>query len=683
LLCTAYGIITPDSISRKDRKMIRKIIRITSMAACLMLVLSTVFSTVTFAAGSSIYVAPASGSLQPGQSITIQVKGNLATGTFYGADTVSGTLQFPANLLKVTGVSTSGATLNWQVSATPGNGVVNFSERAFFNSDNTSVFIMSVTFQALAAGTAGLSFSSATHFSSSSYGTSFPTALTGGSYTISNPAPTTCPSGQIGTPPNCKTPPATCPAGQVGTPPNCTTPVTSCPAGQTGTPPNCKTPSAPTTSTTTPATTNTPPNASPGETATPAAVPSSSNDNGMSITDTSASRSYKTATLSWKTSIASNNTVTYGTSLKKLDQTAAVTQLPDGTYEAKLTNLTPGKQYYFTIAASGAADSTKTDSYSGVFTTKGYPVIITITASGTPVTNAKVKIGEQTYSTDKSGQLNLELASGSYDVSITSPKGSKTGAITVAAKPLSDTGNAPAAQKFSFEIPAPTDSGGGVSLFTIIGALVGGVAILALVGGLFFILKRRREQSEGTIDNPLTVDNSYTWNEAQPLPAFPQEQTPASAPIVTPNETSYGNPASMMPPEVPLAPVERTTANPEELPALAAEAEVSQTPLDTPDMNNIATPVEMNTLENTPQPEADLPTDNNETALQEESGPINSPEVTTPPPPPAPDVPIEDDAAYASPDTASTPLPPDDGEPDAEIIGSELQINHHHGTAPS
>ena len=41
------------------------------------------------------------------------------------------------------------------------------------------------------------------------------------------------------------TPPPVCPVGQVGTPPNCRTPVTRCPAGQVGTPPNCTTPPPP------------------------------------------------------------------------------------------------------------------------------------------------------------------------------------------------------------------------------------------------------------------------------------------------------------------------------------------------------------------------------------------------------------------------------------------------------
>lgn len=43
--------------------------------------------------------------------------------------------------------------------------------------------------------------------------------------TGTTPPPSTCPPGQIGTPPNCTVPPTEqCPPGQVGTPPNCTTP---------------------------------------------------------------------------------------------------------------------------------------------------------------------------------------------------------------------------------------------------------------------------------------------------------------------------------------------------------------------------------------------------------------------------------------------------------------------------
>ncbi|MDQ3075521.1 MAG: hypothetical protein M3Q34_00095 [bacterium] len=63
--------------------------------------------------------------------------------------------------------------------------------------------------------------------------------------TVTTTPPPTCPSGMIGTPPNCTWPPApTCPSGMIGTPPNCTYP--TCPSGMIGTPPNCTWPPAPT-----------------------------------------------------------------------------------------------------------------------------------------------------------------------------------------------------------------------------------------------------------------------------------------------------------------------------------------------------------------------------------------------------------------------------------------------------
>lgn len=656
---------------------IQRLTRITSLLLVVLMVMSLIPSRVALAAGNTLFVTPASQSVQKGTSFTIQVKGNVDA-PFSGESQVSGTLTFPRNLLSVTSVSTTGATMNWQVSATPNNsnGTVAFSERALFPV-NGAVHIMSVTFSAIANGTASVGFAAG-----SGYGAFGGNAtLSGGTYTITTPPPPTCPAGQVGTPPNCTTPPpATCPSGQVGTPPNCTTPQpTSCPVGQVGTPPNCKTPTVPTTPNV-PTTTNTPPNPSPGETAAPAVIPSTENDKGLSISDTSTSRSYKTATLSWKTSASSKNVVTYGVSLKKLDKTAEVNKLPDGTYEAKMAGLTPGKQYYFTIVATGETDSTKTDSYSGVFTTKGFPVVISITASGTPVANAKVKIGEQTYSTDKSGQLNLELASGSYDVSITSNKGSKNGTIAVAAKTLTDTGKAPAAQKFNFEIPtAAAKEDGGLSPFTIIGALVGGLALLGLIGGVFVIIRRRREQNDGTIDNPLTVDNNYNWNEAQPLPAFPQEQVAMNTQGVATEVTEYADPSAMMPPEVPLAPVEEPASIPADTPNLTTSPNQFQgQPLP-------EAPGEAYEPQDTPQPE--VYSEPAEQSLQARSTPqdpvdnYSEEEIATPPPPPAPDVPLEDNTQYAEPDTSSMPLPPEDGEPDAEIIGNELQINHHHSAA--
>ncbi|MBI5321476.1 hypothetical protein [Bradyrhizobium sp.] len=67
-----------------------------------------------------------------------------------------------------------------------------------------------------------------------------PAGQTGTPPNCKSAAPIACPAGQVGTPPNCRpAPPATCPSGQVGTPPNCRpAPPATCPSGQVGTPPS-------------------------------------------------------------------------------------------------------------------------------------------------------------------------------------------------------------------------------------------------------------------------------------------------------------------------------------------------------------------------------------------------------------------------------------------------------------
>ena len=93
------------------------------------------------AAGSNVSVSPGTLSVQRGQSFTIQLRGYVSS-DFLGANRVAGGLTFPSNLLQVTDVNTSAATLNWQKTHSIGSGVVNFEQRALFPIDNTNVAIV-------------------------------------------------------------------------------------------------------------------------------------------------------------------------------------------------------------------------------------------------------------------------------------------------------------------------------------------------------------------------------------------------------------------------------------------------------------------------------------------------------------------------------------------------------------
>ncbi len=676
---------------------IRKLTRITSLLLVVMMVVSLLPSPSVFAAGNTIFVTPTPGSLQVGQSITIQVKGNIATGTTFGADTVSGSLQFPSNRLKVTSVSTAGATFNWQVSATPTASAVNFDERtiSFSPINNSSVHIMSVTFQAIAAGSANLSFSSTTRYSYSNFGTNYPTTLTGGTYTINSPPPTSCPAGQVGTPPNCTTPPpAQCPAGQVGTPPNCTTPAPAkCPSGQTGTPPNCKTPTpAPSGGSNSKPTT--PPPATPVA-ETPAEPIPAPQENGLSISDAVTTREYKTASLSWKTSSPAKNTVIYGTSLSKLDKTAEVTKEPDESYTAKFTELSPGKRYYFTINSESEKDASKTSTYSGVFTTKGFPVSVTITEGGAATSGAKLKISEQTYSTDKSGKITFELASGSYSVEVTTSKSSKKFTLAVAEKTIPD-GKAPDTQAFTFDVPVETTSdSGGLSPIALLGIGVGAVALLGLFGGLFLAWRRRKAQGAAAAASAAS-DGDYSWTAQQPLPAFPQDQQPLANyqdPTPSPMDMPYVAPPDTLPPQEIMPPdqavamaIQDLPPIPEELPAMGptdTPTEIAQSEIGTPE--EIAAP-----YEDTPQaPLADEQPYTQESVQESqgelaqtpiESAPYTEPvmettsfEQTTP---------YDEGVEASTPDAAEEEVSTDepgltDAPPTTESGKGELQIDHH------
>lgn len=244
--------------------------------------------------------------------------------------------------------------------------------------------------------------------------------------------------------------------------------------------------------------------------------------------------------------------------------------------------------------------------------------------------------------------------------------------MTVAAKTISGANSIPPTQKFTFDIPVAS-SDGGLSVFTVIGMAVGGVALLALIGGLLVLARRRRERTEGTLENPLTVDNNYNWTEAQPLPAFPQEQVSASTTqqMITPEEAGYTD-SAMMPPEVPLAPIEQ----PSSFEAGPIQEVQQVAPADQPaSIEEMYTEPEVQSINSQED-------DSAETAAPQKFTEQIEQEITTPPPPPIPEVPIEEDVPYAAPDAESTPLPPEesDGEPDAEIIGSELLINHHHNS---
>jgi hypothetical protein len=491
----------------------KHLLRFSSIVISAMMVFSLLPTGTAHAADSSnIYLSPASGSYLKGANFSVLVRGNSPQTYFYG--NTAGTVTFPANLLKVTSIATSGSTYpNINASFNNANGTVTFSGSAY--PPPTDIYFFTINFQALSAGSAPVNFSADTTINQSIYAPT--TNRSGGTYTITNP---TCPAGQIGTPPNCQTPPPpTCPAGQTGTPPNCVTPPPpTCPAGQIGTPPNCQTPpKQPPTIPSVPSTPNTPNDDAavvPQNIVTPV-VPTQTTTGDLTVTDVAAKADRTSNTVTWKTSLPNvNSNILVGTSKDVLTIKPETIKDSDGNYHAVINDLKPGTRYYYTITASIVDSPDKKATYGGAFTTRGYPVKLNITSNTKPASAAKITIEQQTYTTDKNGSLLLELADKTYSITIKlTNKASKSGSFTVAKKTPPTVGSEPATQIFAFDVPA---AAAGITtsqnlILPIVATAVAGT--VALIGGVLFLLYKRRKINEEAGLAPVAATDTYTWEQ--------------------------------------------------------------------------------------------------------------------------------------------------------------------------
>ena len=490
----------------------------TALVVAAIIVLSFAYSPISRAAGNILYVTPSSTQVNINGSFNISIRGYVESSGSNG--TVSGTLTYPKNLLRVTGTPTSGSAYgNPTVTQNAGNGTISFSGSQS-PGPSGQVQIFSVSFQAIAAGSATVGFTGDSNINSAS------TTRNTGTYTITdpNPPPATCPAGQTGTPPNCKTPaPATCPSGQVGTPPNCTTPAAE------------PTPSTP----------------APANSDQPTTDDVTAEDSTGLINTVNIVSQYTSSSISWKINAANGTTeLLHGKSSDATTTKAEATKASDGTYTATINNLQPGTRHYFTI--NGTSDSKKPGAYSGVLTTRGYPVKLTITQNGTPSGKAKVKIGQQSYSTSTEGTITLSLAQGNYSGTATTDSTAKDISFSVAEKSIPSDGSAPELQSWTFDLPTNGQvAGSQFSVLAFVGVLLVGGVILVLGFVIFLAIRRRRFESEN-YSNPagsVVIEDGYDWRSSPPpgTPSSPYEPLSAPSPQQIPLPSAQPSPGQLPP----------------------------------------------------------------------------------------------------------------------------------------
>lgn len=427
-------------------------------------------STVMALGNQGYFTGPSGGVSKPGDQFVVSVDGSVGP-SWAGTGSVSGSITFPANLLKVVSINTSGATFSATGSVPYDNtaGTITFNQGAAWHAraNNQTVHFFSITFQSLRDGVANVNFQSLRYDNVTGAST------TGGTYRIvTPPAPSPTPKPSPSTPPKTTAPPKT------STPPKTTSPT-----------PVATEPPAPTVE------------------ETPA--PTSSSDGGLRIENVKTTITRKESALSWSVNNPDATvTMLYGTKKGSLVEQAKLEKQEDGTYKTSLTGLKLGSLYYFVVKAS-TADDLQGATYNGSFTTRGYPVQLTIQQNGLLLPEAKVAIGDRQFTANKNALVTTELGDGTYTASIT-PAGSSspyTVTFAVAKKTIPSSGNPDTQNILLNTIITGKSSGLSGSLLV---PIIGGVAALvALVGGVIGFIAYRRRKAQ---DMPETIIDADLLN---------------------------------------------------------------------------------------------------------------------------------------------------------------------------
>lgn len=470
-----------------------KIMRLSLLSIVTMLVVSQVASPLAFAETDTLYVTPSTSQMNVGTPFTVNIKAFSDTNP--ATMSVSGTVTYPANLLQVTGTSTSGSDFG-SPTISVGSGTIGFSgTRASGQSSLSQIF--SVTFQAKAAGTASVGFDGQSRINGNT------TTYKPGTFTITNPNPPA---------------PSPTPKPSVSTKP---TPIVS--------------------STPTPS---------------PSTAPTTDNqDTGQVTVDPSGvvntvvvTALYNSATVTWNVNAKSpSSTMSYGTSSTKLDKQGSVQKTGDNTFKTVITGLSPGGQYYFSITGSGTGVQPGT--YSGTIPTQGYPITITVTENNVAAANAQIQIGSGTYTTHSDGKVTIGLAAGSYSGTITTDTATLSINLAVVEKPLPADGSSPETQVASFNLTSSvlaSGPGSGTTVLMFVGILFGGGALLVFGTLLFINYRRRKFDTSDTYSisktTSVVIDDGYTWQqdtqEQPPTAPFASNDAPANN---TPDDTPHQN----------------------------------------------------------------------------------------------------------------------------------------------
>lgn len=468
----------------------------------------SIFPPKVFAVQGSVYFYPGGNNVINGTEIDVEVRGNVPDPGWLGGGATIIVNYDPTKLELLDRTDSGGAFQAANSRNFDGTkaGTVRYTAYVMLNAPGVNGNkIISMKFRALTLGGATLSFGSGTNVNNG------PTTGSATTYNIIAP---------------------TCPAGQVGTPPNCTTPP---PPKPSPTPTPSKAPTVKPSTKPTPVPSPVP---TPAPTVEETPEPVLDSQGGLKIENVQVTTTRQKNSISWTMNRdESPPTLVYGTTKTKQTSDGKVTKLADGSYEVILPELKLGTLYYYTIKAS-STNLLEGATYGGTFTTRGYPVQLTIQQNGVLAPSAKVKIGERTFTANKNAIITTELGDGEYSASI-NPVSTTTALLvnfTVAKKPVPASGS-PELQAFILNGNVDGAGSGSNDSITLILSALGLLAIIgSIIGFLFY--RRRNQQSEdaNTVDGDLLMAN-YGSAIEDPRINTPEPNLAASTNTAVPPES--------------------------------------------------------------------------------------------------------------------------------------------------
>lgn len=597
----------------------------------------SIFPTRVYAVSGNVYFTPDGGQVRMGDTITVEVRGNVPDPGLWGGGATIVVNYDPSKLELLSRNDSGGAfrganSRDWDGTKA---GTVRYVAYYAINAPGVKgTKIIGMEFRAIGTGSTQMSFGSVNVNNG-------PTTGTPSTFSI---IPLTCPAGQVGTPPNCSTPPPPTPkpTPKPTTPSTPTKPITPAPIVASDPPITDSTESTP--------------------------DPEVASDGGLKIEDVKATTTRQKNSVSWKLNRDDiTPTIAYGLSKSAATKSAEVKSLEDGSYESEFADLKPGTLYYFTIKAA-SSDSLQGATHSGTFTTRGYPVQLTIQQNGVLAPGAKVTIGQRNFVANKDAIIVTELGEGNFNATIR-PAGATTSypvSFAVAKKTIPSNGN-PALQSFTLNaIIDGASSDENDNILLAIGGVIAGLGLLGgIIGFLIYKRKQRDQQDDSTVDQDLLIAN---YGES--LEAY--RESAVNTPTPNLDATAYQVASQPLQPEQ-VNDSEASQLSPTEVTPLQASQSQPLTDAETtaPVATDQSPPFDPTTL---PLPPQEPPQGSPQTTTDLQ-GVVDLPQYT--------------DDEQISPELAqieSLQVPETDDEPSAiyDAATGELDIIHHQpGTAPT